>query len=273
MKYFKSLIVIMLLAIANTMTGQSEESVLDRIDFNDTTMINSDLMWQTIAEYITTEHNKSANPNNQMYNMILAADNILSRSCTSFVMYKSVYQYLISGFSELGATKVVDYMLRMPYFEYLDTNDVERAEMMAVASKYERVKIGLQAPDIQSITIKKIEFTLNEIKSKNTLIFFWSYSCPHCREMLKELGRLAKKDKDLTIITVNVSGDLKKVKCLLKKSGLKKAYNVADGKGWDSPIVEDYAVDMTPSLFLLDENKIIIAKPFDIEEVTNIIGL
>ena len=273
MKCIKLLIIILLLTIDNTMMGQSEESILDKIDFNDTTMINSDLMWQTIAEYITAEQNKSANPNSQMYNMILAADNVLGRSCTSFVMYKSVYQYLISIFSELGATQVVDYMLRMPYLGYLDATDSEREEIMDIAERYERVKIGLKTPDIHTKTIKKLEFTLSEIKSKNTLIFFWSYSCPHCREILKELGKLAKKDKDLAIITVNVSGDFKKVKCLLKKSGLKNAYNIADGKGWNSPIVEDYAVDMTPSLFLLDENKILIAKPFDIEEVINLLGL
>lgn len=273
MKYIKSLIIIILFAIANMAVGQSGKSVLDRIDFNDTTMIDGDFMWQTIADYITAEQNKTTDPNSQTYNMILAADNVLSRSCTSFVMYKSVYQYLISGFSELGATKVVDYMIRMPYFEYIDANDAERDEIMSVASQYERVKIGFQAPDIQSKTINNLEITLSELKSKNTLVFFWSYSCPHCREMIKELGKLAQNDRDLTIITVNVSGKLKRIKCLLKKSSLDKAYNIYDGKGWNSPIVEDYAVDMTPSLFLLDENKIIIAKPFDIEEVKKMIEL
>ena len=263
----------MLFAIVNMAMGQSEKSVLDRIDFNDTTMIEGDFLWQTIADYITTEQNKAADPNSQTYNMILAADNVLSRSCTSFGMYKAVYQYLINGFYELGATKVVDYMIRMPYLEYLDTNDAERDEIMSMASQYERVKIGFQAPDIHAKTINNLEITLSNINSKNTLIFFWSYSCPHCCEMIKELGKLVKKEKDLAIITVNVSGNLKKVKRLLRKSGMKKAYNIADGKGWDSPIVEDYAVDMTPSLFLLDENKMIIAKPFDIEEVTKLIGL
>ena len=263
----------MLFAIVNMAMGQSEKSVLDRIDFNDTTMIEGDFLWQTIADYITSEQNKATDPNSQTYNMILAADNVLSRSCTSFVMYKAVYQYLINGFYELGATKVVDYMIRMPYLEYLDTNDAERDEIMSMASQYDRVKIGFQAPDIHAKTINNLEITLSEIKSKNTLVFFWSYSCPHCREMIKELGKLAQKDKNLTIITVNVSGKLKRIKRLLKKSGLNDAYNIYDGKGWDSPIVEDYAVDMTPSLFLLDENKILIAKPFDIEEVIKLIGL
>jgi len=99
------------------------------------------------------------------------------------------------------------------------------------------------------------------------VILFWSYSCPHCRDMISELGQLAKSNPEVAIVTVNVSGDIKKVKRLIKKSHLEKTYNICDGLGWRSPIVEDYAVDMTPSLFLLDENKIIIAKPFDFEEL------
>ena len=252
MKYFKILIIILLFSVVKTVAGQEERSVFD-----------------SIAEYITAEQMKSDNP----YNMIMVADNVLSHNRTSFQNYKEVYQFLISGFSELGANMVVDYLVRMPYLEYIDTTEEQRAEIISIATQYERVKIGLQAPDIQINTIKKLEFTLSEINSKNTVILFWSYSCPHCREMVKELGQLAKNNKDLAVVTVCVSGNLKQIKRLLKQAHLKNAYNIYDGKGWDSKIVSDYAVDMTPSLFLLDENKIIIAKPFDIEEVTNLIGL
>lgn len=251
--------------------GQTDESLLDRIDFNDTTMISSDFMWETIAEYITEEQNKDVNPEHQMYNMILAADNVLSRSTTSYVMYKAVYQYLINGFSELGANCVVDYLVRLPYLSHVNADNRQYEEMMAVAAQYERVKIGSQSPDIQSKTIKNIEFTLSEIKAKNIAILFWSHSCPHCREMIKDLGELAAKHDDLAIVTVNVSGSLKEVRRLLRKSLLDKAYNICDGLGWNSTIVDDYAVDSTPSLFLLDENKIIIAKPFDIEELIELI--
>ena len=70
-------------------------------------------------------------------------------------------------------------------------------------------------------------------------------------------------------MTVAVSDNIKKVKRFLKKTHFEEYYNICDGKGWNSPIVEAYAVDMTPSVFLLDKNKIIIAKPFDIEELIN----
>lgn len=269
---FKSLIIIVLLFVVNLSEGQVEESALDRIDFNDTTMVDSDFMWETIAEYVTKAQNRYATGEKQTYNMILATDDILSR-CTNFIMYKAVYQYLIYGFSQLGANPVVDYMMRMPYLENSGADEKQYDEMKAIAEQYERNKIGSQAHDIQSKTIKNIEFTLSEKIAENTIVLFWSYSCPHCREIIKELGKMFAKNKDLTIVTINVSGDLKQVKKLLRKSRLANAYNICDGLGWNSPIVDDYAVDMTPSLFLLDENMIIIAKPFDIEELKTDLGL
>lgn len=273
MKRFKSLIIIVLLLVVSIAKGQADDSLLDRIDFSDTTMIQGDLMWETIAEYITQAQNSDTNLKNQMYNMILAADNVLSKTVVSYDMYLAVYQYLISGFSELGANMIVDYLVRMPYVEYLNIDETQRNEIEAVAESYNWVKIGKKAPDIQSNTIDKLEFTLSQIKTKYTVILFWSYLCPHCRDLVIELGELAKNNPDVSIVTVNVSGELKDVKRLLKKAGLKKQYNICDGLGWNSPIVDDYAVDMTPSLYLLDENKILISKPFDIDDVINSVKL
>lgn len=266
MNYIKSLLIIVMLFLSNVTIAQDEGSILDKIDFNDTTMIDNDFMWTTLAEYITKAQHKNADSDKQMYNMILATDDILSR-INSFAMYKAVYQYLISGFSELGANQVVDYMVRMPYLGYLELDINQYEEITNLAAAYERVKLGSKAPEIQTNTIDNIEITLSKIKANKTLVLFWSYSCPHCRDMLKDLGKMCSSHHDMAIVTVNVSGDLKDVKKLIKKSGLKNAYNICDGKGWSSPIVNDYAVDTTPSLFLLDENKTIIAKPFDIDEL------
>ena len=273
MKLIKNLIIIVLLSVISIARGQADDALLDKIDFNDTTLIQGNFMWQTIAEYISQAQESDANPTNRMYNTILAADNVLSRSVTSYEMYVAVYQYLINGFYELGDTKLVDYLVRMPYLEYINPNEEQRYNIEKISATYERVKIGFQAPDIQTNTLNNREFTLSKIKKKKTVILFWSYSCPHCRDLVNELGELIKKNKDVAVVTVNVSGDLKEVKHLLNKAGLKKQYNICDGKGWNSPIVEAYAVDMTPSLFLLDENKILISKPFDIEDVINMIEL
>lgn len=267
MKTFKSLIIIVLMFVFSPLRGQTYDAFLDKIDFSDTTLIESEFMINALTDYLTQEQEKDLEPRAQMYNLILASDIILSRSVTSFAMYKFVYQYLIYGFSELGANLVIDYLMRMPYFEFVNANEEQRDEIMALAAKFERVKIGSKAPEIQSVTIFDKDLDLDKIDAVYVVVFFWSYSCPHCRDLIKELAGFSKKNKNVEIVTVCVSTDLKNVKRLLKKYRLDRHYNICDGSGWYSPIVDSYAVDETPAMFLLDKDKIILAKPFDIEEL------
>ena len=257
------------MSVFSVMKGQDGDVLLDKIDFNDTTLIDRDFMKRTLAEYLTSKQDTAQSQRVQMYAMILASDNILNRSCTSYAMYKSVYQYLMYGFSEMGANMVVDYLMSLPYFEFVDADDNQKKEILEIAKSYDRVRIGAEAPDIQAVAINGKDFSLRGVDSRYTLLFFWSYSCPHCREMIGELGDFAPQNSDVAIVTINISGDLKKIKRLLKKTHLEKCYNIFDGEGWNSRIVENYAVNMTPAFFLLDEDKKIIAKPFDIQELIN----
>lgn len=208
----------------------------------------------------------------QYYNMILSADSLLSE-CKDYESYKSVYQYLMYGFSELGANMVLDYMKSLPYFGFIDADENQKQEIQAIADSYDRVRIGAEAPRINSMTIEGENFNLYNIESKYTIILFWSYSCPHCQDLIKELARFVKEQDDIALVTVCVSDDWKKVKRFLKKNDLGKCYNICDGQRWDSPIIDDYAVVMTPSMMLLDSEKKIILKPFDIEEILNNIEL
>ena len=91
----KLLIIIVLLFGFSTMKGQNNESVLDRINFNDERLIGSDILKNTITEYMTMVQNASKSQTNPNYNLILAADNIMSRCYSSYQMYKFVYQYHI----------------------------------------------------------------------------------------------------------------------------------------------------------------------------------
>ena len=125
----------------------------------------------------------------------------------------------------------------------------------------------VKAPNIQAVTIDGRKFNLEDVKAKHTIMLFWSYTCPHCRDLVKELGELVSEHDDIELVTVQVSGELRDVKRIIRKNKLKKHYNICDEKGWHSPIVEDYNINMTPTILILDENKMIVEEPFDIADV------
>ena len=272
MRWLKSLMLVVMMSVVPIVVGQTDDSIIDNIDFNDTTLIDSDTLRIAIAKYIDSSYDKSMPAKDAMYDMILAADNVLSRACTNYDMYSFVYQYLIVGFVGMKANMVVDYMTSLPYFEFVKPDEVQTMAMHDIAESYKRVRIGAKAPQINGVTIDGVDFNLYDIKSEYSLLFFWSYTCPHCRAMIKELSKLAKKDNRMTIITISVSKDKKKTAKHLRKSHL-NGYHICDGSGWNSPIVDDYAVDMTPALILLDEEKNIIEKPFDVDELKRILEI
>ncbi len=269
MRLLKSLAIVALLSVFSVLRGQSGETILDTVDFNDLSLIGTETLDTAIASYIDSAQDKTKPAKDQMYDMILAADNVLAHASSSFEMYRYVYQFMISGFSAMGANMVVDYMVHLPYFEFVEADDIQAEEMNELAESYKRVRIGADMPEIQTQTLDGKEFNLSRVEAENVVLLFWSNTCPNCHEMIKQLAELTAKRDDLVVVTVCVSKDLKSVRKYLKKSHL-KGYHICDGEGWNSPVVDAYAVDMTPSLFLLKDKKI-FAKPIDIEELVTIL--
>lgn len=261
----KHLIIIGFLFVCSIVNGQTKTDLLDKIDFNDTTLVGSEEFSREILDYIGACQDTTKSAQNQIYDVILAVDDVLSR-CQVYEMYKFVYQYLIYGFSELGVNQVVDYMMRLPYIETLGLNDEELDEMRDLAESYSRVKIGVKAPEIQAYTIDKQDFKLESVSAEYTILMFWSANCPHCRDFISELGVYLSDKQNIAFVNVCVVGKQKVARRVIRRAKI-DGYTICDGLEWSSPIVNDYAVDMTPSLFLLDENKVILAKPFDIEEI------
>ena len=201
--------------------------------------------------------------------MIMATDRIITK-IHDYPTYRFVYEYIIAGFAELNANRAIDYMLSIPNKEVLNLTEDELVELREIGEKYDKLRIGAQAPDIHAVTIKGKAFDLKDVKSEMVLILFWSEGCPHCRNMLKELSSFTADADYLTIVTVCATKDLKKVKKALRKSHL-KGYHICDGMGWESPVFIDYNISMTPSMYLIGKNKEIVAKPFDVQEFISII--
>lgn len=261
----------MFLSACSIVNGQTKTDLLDRIDFNDTTLVGSEDLTREILDYIGACQDTTKSAQNQIYDVILAVDNVLAR-CTMFPMYRFVYQSLISGFSALGVNALVDYMVHLPYLEFVATDASELEEMRKMAESYSRVRLGSKAPDIQAVTADGKQFELYGLDAEYTILLFWSANCPHCREMIRELGKFLSDKNDIALVSVCVVGKKKTAQKIARKAKIINGVLICDGKEWNSEIVDDYAVDMTPSIFVLDKEKTILSKPFDVNEVKEIIN-
>jgi thiol-disulfide isomerase/thioredoxin len=244
----------------------------NEVDFTDLSLIPTNVLTTKIIDFLSIQQVAGQTRDQQIMAIVLGIDNVLYRASVSFDMYKFVFQYLMEGFNVLGYEEIVDYMTRIPYSEELQCNENQYDELLSIVEFNSRVKIGSKAKNISGKTIFDEDFSMYDIDSKFTIVFFWSYTCEHCRENIVELKLFLDENPDFSLVAVSVKGDLKKIKNIVKKNKV-GGFFYHDGLEWNCPYINDYAVTATPCFYLLDKDKKIVFKPFDFEELVEFVNI
>ena len=126
--------------------------------------------------------------------------------------------------------------------------------------------IGNLAPEIKvpNVMTQKIE-SMQSLKATYTLLIFYSPSCGHCQKEIPAIDSLYRaelKGKGVKVFTVATEGEEKAVTDFITKYKLEGWTNT-----WDHEHSGDwkgkYDVYSTPTVYLLDERKIIRGKRLD----------
>lgn len=242
------------------------------VDFNDISLIPTDVLSNKIFDFLSIQITADQNADQKIMSLILGVDNVLNRATVNFKMYRFVFQLLIESFNELKMNEVVDYMTRIPYSEEIDCSEEQYNELLSIAEFNSRARIGSVAKNISGKTIFDEDFDMYSIENDFIIVYFWSYTCDHCRENIKELKLFLDENTNFSLVAVSVKGELKKTKNFVRKNKI-DGYFYHDGLEWDCPFVDDYAVTATPSLYLLDKDKKIVYKPYDFKDLVNFVNL
>jgi thiol-disulfide isomerase/thioredoxin len=99
--------------------------------------------------------------------------------------------------------------------------------------------------------------------AENYLLIFWSSTCGHCQEELPKIKELLSNKPNVNVIAIGLEDD-----DVIWKNAIKQFPEFIQVLGlgrWDNPISNDYGIASTPTYFLLNHKKEIIAKPYDVE--------
>ncbi len=189
---------------------------------------------------------------------------------TLFWLTRNVENSKVMGMDEVFVYLVENYYMKGDAF-WLGSEDLEK--YIDRAHRIAPNVIGNLGPEIKlpSVTEKKIE-SLYDVKARYTVLVFYAPSCGHCQRELPGIDSIYQaylKKKGVKVFTVSTEGDEKEVTDFIKKYKTEAFINT-----WDVDHVGDwrgkYDVYSTPSIYLLDERKIIRGKRLD---HTNIAGL
>ncbi len=179
----------------------------------------------------------------------------------------------VMGMDEVFVYLVENYYMKGDAFWL--TND-ELTKYLDRAQKIAPNVIGNIAPEIKlpNIVTKKEESLLNT-KAKYTVVVFYSPTCGHCQHEMPSLDSLYEnvlKAKGVKMFTVATEGEEKAITDFITKYKIDSWINTSD-PGHTSDYHNKYDVYSTPTIYLLDEKKIIRGKRLDHANIASVIEM
>lgn len=242
------------------------------VDFNDTLLLRSGLLTSKIVSYLSLYQKKGMNQQEVEKAFTQAVDTLLQKTLVNESIYEYTLNYLVRGFDQFGFEHLLEHIAQVQQLDRFPGHSLKKQALKAKLAAIVRLADGRFAPDFTARDLQGHRIKLSKIKADKTLLVFWASWCPHCTASLPKLKKYYNPEhpERLQIIAVSVDTDLKAVTKAIKQEHY-PWINIAQLKGWDGPIAQAYDVSATPTFFLLDKDKKIIAKPRSIEMLDQIL--
>ena len=242
---------------------------LDKVDYNDDDLINSDAFTSKSIEYLTLFRNPQLPKELLEKEFMSAVDTILNKAKVNPIVYQHVTEYLIDGFKKFGFDEIIDYIVD----NYVIKDDICLDEKLQNSiqrrmDQSKHFKIGAVVPQIVIPDSTGKDVDLQKIGAEKTLIIFYASWCPHCQEMLPKLNEVYREQKKGGMKILAISIDTARTDWLgfVQRNNL-NWINVSDLKGWYGKAAQDYYLYATPTMFIINNKQEVIARPTNVEEV------
>lgn len=149
-------------------------------------------------------------------------------------------------------------------------NDKYKKSLKELAENYCKGLIGKTGPNLIMQDAKLQPQSMYDIKAKYTLLYFFDHDCGHCRKETPVLVEFYKKNKakfNLEVYAVDIDTTMAAMKDFIKTMGTPWITVNGPRTYLKVSYKDQYDVPTTPTLYILDQNKKIIAKKPPIEKL------
>ncbi len=158
------------------------------------------------------------------------------------------------------------------------TDSVTIDKMCDAAVRKSATLVGRYAPPLELLTPDSVWINTASIKAPYTMMIFWDPTCGHCKEVMPKLAKVyeANKDKGWKVIALS-SSDKKPewIKYLAEHPEMKEFVHLLRGVVRTEEMahnMQSYYVVTSPTIFILDKDKKILANRIDAEKIEEFIG-
>ncbi len=243
----------------------------DNYDFSDERLLRSPILYNKMKNFL----------DNMTYpipdSLNAAADVIVEKAKAN----KEVFQYVVSWITVtyessqiLGMDAVFAHMGEK-YYMTKQAYWVDSAQLVKISNRVMTIKpllIGKYAPNLTLKDSNLNEVTLYDTRAKFTILYFWDYGCSHCKKVTPKLLEWYEKNKSkgIQVFAVGTETNAEEWKKYIRQNKL-DWINVYDPQ-YSTGFKKTYDIYSTPKMFILDENKKIIAnKQLEVDQLDGFI--
>lgn len=237
----------------------------ENVDFNNKALYNSSFIIDKVTDYVfllNTAETQGAQQKLYKQSIAKVMENIGSNKN----LKKSVSEFLIERFAAARNSGIVDWVFA-DYYSTLPANLVDtkfKQEKIALL----RATVGRTAPDFGWKEDGKDTKLSTLTDGENYLLIFWSTGCSHCLEEIPHLYDFMKNHPQTSVIAFGIEQeDLEWNEYIKKLYGWHNVMGSHPESKWENETVKTYQLTGTPSYFIMDKTKKIIAMPNSFKDI------
>jgi peroxiredoxin len=246
----------------------------DNIDLSDDRLVRTPFLHSKVEQYLS----KLTPPTPD--SLVVAIDKLFRMAGNNQETFKYLMWYLtvkyesseIMGYDAIFV-HLVDTYYADPKMSWMNATVKENLIKRAIVLR--PLLIGQPAPQMILYDTLQKPVSLHKVNAEYTLIYFWDPDCSHCKKetpLLKDFYEKNRLQYDLEVYAVCMDTSWKEMKSYILKNQT-KWINVNGFYSMTSDFREVYDVHSSPVMYLLDRNKIIIAKRVLTEQMAGILAL
>lgn len=239
-----------------------KQHYFDFIDFENSTLKNATFFGEKAIEYVFY---LNVSDDFQVQNALYknAISEIMQKVGENNEIKNDILTSLIYAFEQFENMPMAGFVIN-EFYGKLPANFIDEAFIDEMQSKI-KLAIGNKAPEI-TWEENGVQKKLSELNvADNYILVFWSTTCSHCLQEIPKLYEFSLGNLAIHVVAVALEDNKTEFEQFAKK--LTSWTTILGLKKWENEMAKEYKINSTPTYFILDKDKKIIAKPEHFEDV------
>ncbi len=238
----------------------------DNIDFTDERMLRTPFLQSKLERYFKELVYQVKD------SVIADADRVIGRSKKNEEVYRYVLWMVTNKYEHTDVVGLDGVFVHLAENYYLKDakwlDSTQRAKFQERVTVLKPLQTGVVFPKLMLTDTLGKEVNVLNSSAKYTIVYFYSPDCGHCKDMAPKLVKFQDdfRSKGVQVYNISIDYELDKIMKFIHTYKTEKMVNL-----WDARqryvFRNDFDVYSTPTSYILDANKRIIAKRIPLEEI------